>query len=91
MVEFEESIGKVIKIKKIQQTHFKKIELTPMKTIYFIFQDQINILNGHVTSGNISPVGFIFAASSDFYYCSLNGEKMDESVIKKFVDEFYNQ
>ena len=91
MAEFEELRNKLFEIKKIHNTQFKKVELTSMRTIYFIFQDQINIINGHVTSGSITPVGFILEADSEFYYCNLNGEKMDENIIKKFVEEFYNQ
>ncbi len=87
MAEFEDFLKDVFKVKVLKGREFKKITITD-KTLYFIYQSSYKVKNNHVISYNLSPIAFIMETSEDFFYYSLNGEKMDEDLIERFVSEF---
>ncbi len=88
MAEFEDFLKDVLNIKTLKEMEFKKIRIAD-KTIYFIYRNKCRIRNNSLISYDLSPVSFIMEIGGDFYYYNLNGEKMDENIIRKFVDEFY--
>ena len=88
MAEFEDLLRNVLEIKTIKEIEFKKIRIAD-KTLYFIYESLCMVKDSNIISYALNPVAFIMETCENFYYYSLNGEKMDKDIIKKFVSEFH--
>lgn len=88
MDDFKELFDEVFEIISIDENHYKKIEISPDKTIYFIFHENQKIIMGNVTSASIEPVGFILKMGGQYYYCALNEEKLNEKIFREFIERF---
>ena len=85
MSNFENTIKYVFEIEDINEVLFKRIEISPDKIIYFAFRENQKIMLGKLTSGTMEPLCFILKIEDEYYYCPLNKNRFDESIVKKFV------
>ena len=82
---FEKAINDIFKIESIDEILFKSIEISEGKTACFAFRLSQKIMFGELTSCTMDPICFILEMNGEYYYCPLNGNDFDESVVKKFA------
>lgn len=85
MVDIEDAIAKILKIEHISSYEFKEIEIDDLKTVYFIFKQNINIIKDTVQNASIEPIAFIYKINDEYYLFYLNNKKIQKKVIKEFV------
>ena len=88
MDNFEDDIKSILEIEEIDETKFKSIEISPDKTIYFAVRESQKNMLGKLTSTTLEPVALILKENDEYRYHTLNDEKFDENIVRKFVKEY---
>ena len=87
MDNLENLMKDMFKMEIIDEILFKKIRISPNKTIYFAFKESQKIFQNRLTSASLEPICFILKIDEEYHYCPLNDNEFDENIVKEFVKE----
>lgn len=79
--DVEKFITDLFKIDKHENFEFK--------TLYgftFVFKRTIFVMNGNISSAELSPAGIIFEENDEIYFAPLDETIKIEAIVKEFVD-----
>lgn len=88
MDNLENLMKDIFKMEIIDEILFKKIRISPNKTIYFAFKESQKIFQNRLTSASLEPICFILKIDEEYHYCPLNDNEFDENIVKEFVAKF---